>query len=350
MSTATLRAPLKTHMVTNQARRLEGFNAYEIDSSLQRAVAAFKVDKAGIGILHSFGRTTGQKYMIDIANRAEKNPPRLVQFDSYGHRVDIVEYHPDYHILMAHGLEHGAAAYGYNNPSGVSSHVTRAGLIYMNNQLEPGHCCPIVMTSAAIPVLRKAFGVDPSYVEKLKCQKYDSSNIPISEKKAVTAGMSMTEKQGGSDVRSNTTIATAVDIGKTGPGAAYQLVGHKWFTSAPMCDFFLTLAKTSEQSPPSCFLVPRWLPDGTRNAGFRVMRLKDKCADRANASSEVEYDQAWALMISEEGKGVKSIIEMVSSTRMDCTLGSAAGMKRALQQALTHAVSFKHTDIIKSSP
>jgi putative acyl-CoA dehydrogenase len=209
----------------------------------------------------------------------------------------------------------------------------------MENQLEPGHCCPIVMTSAAIPVLRRAPGnIDTSYVKKLKCQQYDSRDIPMSEKASVTAGMSMTEKQGGSDVRANTTLAQPLEHGRTGPGAAYLLQGHKWFTSAPMCDFFLTLAKTSEHSAPSCFLVPRWLPSGDRNTGFKFMRLKEKCADRANASSEVEYDEAWGLLISEEGKGVKSIIEMVNSTRMDCTLGSAAAMKRSLQLALVHTV------------
>ena len=207
--------------------------------------------------------------------------------------------------------------------------------MYMMNQLEPGHCCPIVMTAAAIPVLKNK----PAFEEwhkKLLVQEYDPENKPIQHKKGIVLGMSMTEKQGGSDVRANTTIAKAID--DKGEGKGYLLTGHKWFTSAPMSDGFLTLAKTEGNDSPSCFLVPRWKPDGNRNTGFNIMRLKDKLADRSNASSEVEYDNAYGLLVGSEGKGVKTIIEMVQSTRLDCTIGAASSSRKALTLALNHSM------------
>ena len=270
------------------------------------------------------------------ADAAEKNPPVLKQFDRNGRRQDVVVYNPSYHELMSHSIGGGCTNYGYNEQRGdCLSHMTRAGLIYMSNQLEPGHSCPVVMTAAAIPVLTNVQGYG-DWLEGLSRPAYDGRNVPISAKAGVTMGMSMTEKQGGSDVRANTTVAKPIDARDTGNGARYELWGHKWFTSAPMCDGFLTLAVTEGGSAPSCFLVPRWLPDGTRNVGFQVMQLKDKLADRSNASSEVEYRGAFGTMVGEEGRGVKHIIEMVSSTRLDCALGSAGTSRRALQQALHH--------------
>ena len=215
--------------------------------------------------------------------------------------------------------------------------------MYMQNQVEPGHCCPLVMTSAVIPVLQaehgKSSGAGDStdvdfWIEKLLSGKYDSSNQPIESKEGVTLGMSMTEKQGGSDVRANTTIA----VPSGGGNKEYALTGHKWFTSAPMSDGFLTLAKIGGQDDaPSCFLVPRWRPDKQRNAGFQIMRLKNKLADRANASSEVEYHNAYGMLLGEPGQGLRTILQMVQMTRLDCTLGAAAGGKRSLQIALNHA-------------
>ncbi len=263
---------------------------------------------------------------------------------------------------MAHGVAAGATSYGYNQSDAhgqMNGHVVRAALMNMQNQLEPGHCCPLVMTSAAIPVLQAAahssaaVGTDKAssahaqlWLDKVLSRRYDSSNKPIHQKEGATLGMSMTEKQGGSDIRANTTTAVPEEENIAGEGAAYRLWGHKWFTSAPMCDGFLTLAKVSPPNSgaeelrevrPTCFLVPRWLPDGSRNSGFRIMRLKNKLADRANASSEVEYHGAYGQMLGGEGKGLQTILKMVQMTRLDCTLGAAGGARRALSLALNHA-------------
>lgn len=287
-------------------------------------------------VLNNHGIHCGSSYMLQHSDLAEKNRPVLRQFDPYGRRIDIIDYHPSYHELMKYGLQVGSASYGYNNEKDdYNSHLTRAALIYMQNQLEPGHCCPIVMTSACVPVFSKLSFCE-EWLKKCLVQDYDGSDKPIEEKNAITVGMSMTEKQGGSDVRANTTIAKPIDPSKIYPGAEYVLTGHKWFTSAPMSDGFLTLAKVEGTELPSLFLVPRWLPDGSRNIGFRVVRLKDKCADRANASSEIEYDNAYAILLSEYNQGVKSIIAMVQNTRLDCCLGSAGGMRKALQLAMNH--------------
>ena len=341
----------QTHEVFNQAEFLKDFNVYDSDPSLKRIIDANindnKSKEEATNILMNFGKNAGNEKYLSYANNAnaDKNKPILKQFDSHGRRIDVVDYVPDYHYLMKHSLESGCAGFGYNKQKELtnSSHIIRSGLIYMANQLEPGHCCPVVMTAAAIPALDnidRSLSSSPwnnnDLITKLMTPGYDHRDAPISEKNAITMGMSMTEKQGGSDVRANTTMATPIDSRDTGHGNSYYLKGHKWFTSAPMSDAFLTLSYTPESKTPSCFLVPRWLPDGTRNRGFQVMRLKDKLADRANASSEVEYHNAWGTMIGNPGKGVKTIIEMVTSTRLDCALGSAGGMRRALHYALHH--------------
>jgi len=330
-----------THEVFNQSSRLEDFSLFDSDTALQRSLkAAATASESNLASsfkkLAAFGCASGSAELMAVADAAEKNPPVLKQFDRNGRRQDVVVYNPSYHELMSHSIGGGCTNYGYNEQRGdCLSHMTRAGLIYMSNQLEPGHSCPVVMTAAAIPVLTNVQGYG-DWLEGLSRPAYDGRNVPISAKAGVTMGMSMTEKQGGSDVRANTTVAKPIDARDTGNGARYELWGHKWFTSAPMCDGFLTLAVTEGGSAPSCFLVPRWLPDGTRNVGFQVMQLKDKLADRSNASSEVEYRGAFGTMVGEEGRGVKHIIEMVSSTRLDCALGSAGTSRRALQQALHH--------------
>lgn len=327
----------KTHEVFNQSRPFKNVNLYESDPALRRSLAAFLPKQSlaeSLAHVSSIGERCGSEKMMQTADLAEKNRPTFRQFDLYGNRIDVIDFHPSYHELMDFSLSAGGAAFGYNNSEKhAGSHVIRAALMYMMNQMEPGHCCPVVMTSAAVPVLRKLDSCT-EWTQKLLHQGYDPRNVPIKEKKSITVGMSMTEKQGGSDVRANTTTAKA--ISKEGIGEGYELTGHKWFTSAPMSDGFLTLAKTPGNDTPSCFLVPRWKPDGSRNTGFQVMRLKDKLADRANASSEVEYSGAYGMMISEEGRGVKSIIEMVQCTRLDCTLGGAGGARRALMLALNH--------------
>jgi len=324
-----------THTVFNQSSPLENINLYTADPVLSSSEFILETHRDR---LHKYGELCGTAANMKHATLAEKNKPTLRQFDSYGRRIDVIDYHDSYHHLMQQGLRNGVSAFGHATAE-AGSHVARAGLIYMENQLEPGHCCPLVMTTAAVPPLLKWGRTD--LVDKLCTMDYDPRDVPIEEKVAITAGMSMTEKQGGSDVRANTTLATPLDPARTGHDASYTLRGHKWFTSAPMSDIFLTLAMTRGKDTPSCFIVSRWLPDGTRNTGFRVMRLKDKVGDRANASSEVEYDDAHAVMLGEEGRGVKTIIEMVQSTRLDCVLGSAGGARRALQQALNHVTHRK---------
>lgn len=331
---------LHTHTVFNQSSPLVNFNLFTSDPALVTSFPQFygtddkgKLSSA-LKLLENFGDSCGRQDMMDTADLAERNRPVLRQFDNYGRRIDVIDYHSSYHDLMRHAIESGVVSYGFNKQE-KGSHLVRAALIYMENQLEPGHCCPLVMTQAAIPVLKRL--PQMNYIlDKIYASNYDPSNKPIEEKLGVTIGMSMTEKQGGSDVRSNTTTAKPVNPQATCEGSPYLLTGHKWFTSAPMSDAYLTLATASDTSAPSCFLVPRWLPDGSRNSGFQVMRLKDKLADRANASSEVEYRDAYGVMLGAPGKGVKTIIEMVQSTRLDCTLGSAATNRRALQLALNH--------------
>jgi putative acyl-CoA dehydrogenase len=326
-----------THSVFNQSKPLVNYNLLRSDAGLQRALKAFGGQNAATCAqkLDAYGAGCGSEKIITTAELADRNRPVLHQFDRYGHRIDVAEYHPAYHDLMRRALQEGFAGHGFNNNE-AGSQVVRAALVFMENQTEAGHCCPLTMTFSAIPALRK-YKEYEGWVRRLSHQDYDPRNVPISEKQSVTVGMSMTEKQGGSDVRLNTTTAKPLGT-MTEYGEAYALTGHKWFTSAPNSDGFLTLAKVGDDGSPTCFLVPRWMPDGTRNSGFKVMRLKNKLGDHSNASSEVEYDEAFGTMIGERGKGVKTIIEMVQSTRLDCTIGSAATSRKALHLAIHHTV------------
>ena len=289
--------------------------------------------------LMALGTQYGSARTMELANLAEANKPTLRQFDNFGNRIDVIDYHDSYHALMTSTIEAGATVHGHN-VSTPTAHVVRAGLLYMANQMEPGHCCPVTMTSAAVPVLQQAAGQHPfiqQLLGKVLSGRYDPANLAVEQKRGATIGMSMTERQGGSDVRSNMTTAT--QNARRGDGS-FLLSGHKWFTSAPMSDGFLTLAKVDEDTLPSCFLVPRWRPDGARNSGFIIMRLKDKLADRANASSEVEYDgNCYSLPVGERGKGIKTILQMVQLTRLDCCIGAAGSSRRALQVALGHTAT-----------
>eukprot|EP01038_Epipyxis_sp_PR26KG_P010382 gene10382-13946_t len=341
---------------TNQSQPFTNIDLYLSDPILINLSSRLVNNGGGIKLnsvsklMQDYGIKSGSSNMMMIADEAERNIPILKQYDIYGRRIDEIDYHPSYHKLMTHGIENGSAAFGYNqfpenkNSFYSISHIIRAAFIYMENQLEPGHCCPIVMTAAAIPLLKR-YNILPNALKKIYDQKYDSRHIPMEDKFGITIGMSMTEKQGGSDVRSNITIAKPLDPSKTGHGQAYIINGHKWFTSAAMSDGFFTLSKTDGKDSPTCFYVPRFIPHSddinittpyNRNSGFKVVRLKSKLGDRSNASSEIEYENAWGMMVGEPGKGVKTIIEMVQSTRLDCTLGSAGGARRALQVALNH--------------
>ncbi|HZD25569.1 MAG TPA: acyl-CoA dehydrogenase family protein, partial [Alphaproteobacteria bacterium] len=268
---------------------------------------------------------------IEWGRQANRFPPELRTFDRFGQRIDEVDFHPAYHELMRLGLENGVSTIAWTAAEG-GGHTAHAVLEYLLVQAEAGVCCPLTMTYAAVPALRRQPEVAEEWVPRILQGRYDPRSIPAAEKQGVTIGMAMTEKQGGSDVRANTT--RAVPLGAGGPGGEYALTGHKWFCSAPMCDAFLTLAYTDNGL--SCFLVPRWTPDGQRNV-FLIQRLKDKLGNRSNASSEIEYSGTWARMVGEEGRGVRTIIEMVHHTRLDTTLAAAGLMRQALVQAIHHA-------------
>ena len=328
MSPFRPRTSLETHDVTNQPPPFEGVNLFTSDLALKDAVQ-HAGGHAHQHHLTKFGEHAGSAEVAEWAMQANRNTPQLKNFDRYGQRIDEVEFHPAYHALMQFGIEGGVSAAAW---SGVEAgHVLHAGLEFLMSQAEPGVCCPMTMTYAALPALRHQPDLAAVWEPRILASRYDPASKPAVEKNGVTIGMAMTEKQGGSDVRANTT--RAVPHGERGPGKAYVLTGHKWFCSAPMCDAFLTLAYTDKGL--SCFLAPRWTPEGERNP-ILVMRLKDKMGDRANASSEIEYHGAHAVLIGEEGRGVRTIIEMVHHTRLDCILAPAAFMRQATANALWH--------------
>ncbi|MFI0215040.1 acyl-CoA dehydrogenase family protein [Streptomyces lydicus] len=313
-----------THEVVNQAPPLTGFSTADEPALLE----ALRRDGAEWGVreVTELGALAGSAAVQDQARWAEEQPPRLHTHDRTGHRIDEVEFHPAWHQLMTVAVEHGLHAAPWAD-SRAGAHLVRAAKFYVWSQAEPGHGCPVSMTYAAVPALRAAPELAARYEPLLTARTYDFGLRAPLTKAGLIAGMSMTEKQGGSDVRANTTRAVPAGDG------TYRLTGHKWFTSAPMSDVFLALAQTDEGL--SCFLLPRVLPDGTRN-GMRLMRLKDKLGNRSNASSEIEYEQAVAWPVGEPGRGVRTIVEMVNMTRLDCVLGSAAGMRAGLRQALHH--------------
>jgi len=318
-----------THEVTNQPPPLAGYNAFDSDTPLREALDREGGDW-GAERCRKFGAWAGGD-LIEAGFQANENPPKLKTHDRYGHRIDEVEFHPAYHRAMATSIQHELHALPWNE-SRPGAHVVRSALGYMNSQFESGHGCPITMTYAAIPALRHQPDVAAIWEPLITSTQYDPRCIPAEQKTGATIGMGMTEKQGGSDVRTNTT--RAYPIGQGGPGGDYELVGHKWFFSAPMCDAFLVLANTDNGL--SCFLLPRWRPDGSRNA-IHIQRLKDKLGDRSNASSEVEFRGAYAQMVGAEGRGVPTIIDMVMHTRLDCMTGSAGLVRQATAQAIHHA-------------
>lgn len=320
----------ETHTVFNQSTPLDDVNLYEIDRPLQEAVRREGADWAE-GRIGALGEICGQPETLLAGRDANEFPPRLKTFDRFGNRIDEVEFHPAWHQLMSLGIEHDVHALPWREP-GVGANVARAALFTQLAQVEAGVGCPISMTFSVIPSLRNQPEVAAEWEPRFTSLKYEGKLRPASEKAGCLAGMAMTEKQGGSDVRANTTRAVPLNGG--GPGGEYEITGHKWFCSAPMCDAFLVLAQTDAGI--SCFLMPRFTPDGERNR-FHVQRLKDKLGNKSNASSEVEFRSAWARMIGEDGRGIRTIIEMVSHTRLDCAIGSSAGMRNAVAQATHHA-------------
>jgi putative acyl-CoA dehydrogenase len=324
-----LRDHHRTHEVSNQPPPLEDYDAYAADLPLQEAVAREGAGWAQ-GRLHALGRIGGSAEAIAWGFEANEHPPVLHTHDRYGHRIDEVAYHPSYHRLMEVAIGHGLHALPWREQR-EGAHVARAAL-FLTWRVDAGHGCPISMTYSGVPALRAEPELATDWEPALTSLHYDGGLRPAAEKAGATLGMAMTEKQGGSDVRANTTRARPLNGG--GAGAEYELTGHKWFCSAPMCDAFLVLANADEGL--SCFLLPRVLPDGGRNRFF-LQRLKDKLGNRSNASSEVEFDAAWARMVGGPGRGVPTIIEMVNHTRLDCVLGAAAGMRAGVEQAIWHA-------------
>jgi putative acyl-CoA dehydrogenase len=333
----------ETHSVENQPSALENYNVFDSDLALKEAVLAHDAGWA-IQNLSEFGALCGSKELIELGFLANENKPTLCTHDRHGKRIDEVRYHPAYHQLMTHSMEAGLHSSHWQCKPGA--HVARAAKNLMMAQVEAGHGCPITMTSAAIPTLKRQANLFKEWAPKILHNSYDSRNIPHTLKESVTIGMAMTEKQGGSDVRLNSTRAVA--IGKTGPGQAYELIGHKYFVSAPMCDAFLVLAQTN--SGISCFLVPRWRPDGTKNP-LQIQRLKNKMGNVANASSETELRGALGWMIDDEGRGVSAILEMVAMTRFDCMVGSSALMRQSVAQITHHCQSrFAFGKVLSQQP
>jgi putative acyl-CoA dehydrogenase len=329
-------SPFATHEVFNQSPPLEDINLFTGDRALLEAVNREGAAHAAKR-LTAFGAICGTAEAFQRGRLANENTPRLKPFDSKGRRLDTVEFHPAYHELMDVSMREGlhCSAWDHLAKPGAEplpgANVARSAGTYMAIQMEAGHQCPITMTNAAVPALLVEPELAKWWIPKILSRTYDKSFQPASAKRGVTIGMGMTEKQGGTDVRANSTRAEPA--GNGGPGAEYLITGHKWFMSAPMCDAFLVLA----QAPGglSCFLMPRFLPDGNVNA-LAFQRLKDKLGNRSNASSEVEFQAAHAWMIGEEGRGVPTIIEMVTCTRLDCAVGSAGLMRLTLANAIHH--------------
>jgi putative acyl-CoA dehydrogenase len=323
------RTPSRTHEVLNQPAPLVDYNLFDSDPALVEALHREGAAWAEAE-LRALGAKVGSEEVIEWGFLANVHRPVLHTHDRFGYRIDEVEFHPAWHRLLELSVGAGIAGRPWRDTR-KGAHVARAAASMITSQNEAGHGCPVTMTYASVPALRFQPDVAAAWIPKIASDVYDARIRPMDQKTGVLLGMAMTEKQGGSDVRANTTRAVATSQG--GAGGEYLLTGHKWFCSAPMCDAFLVLAATARGI--GCFLMPRFLPDGKRNSFF-FQRLKDKLGNRSNASSEVELDGAVATMVGEEGHGVRTILEMASHTRLDCVIGSAALMRQALVQASHH--------------
>ena len=317
---------MPTHEVTNQPPPLEDYDLFGTDrvlgEGLDREQAGWARER-----IQKLGKIAGSAETIRLGVQANVHSPVLRTHDRFGNRIDEVEFHPAWHELMRLGVGHELHSLPWRDAR-PGAHVARSALVYMLYQIEAGFACPIAMTYSAVPTLRLDRELAAEWEPRITSPVYDSRMIPAGEKRGAICGMAMTEKQGGSDVRANTTRAARIG------DREYAITGHKWFCSAPMSDAFFVLAHTDAGL--SCFLLPRWCPDRTRNR-FHIQRLKEKLGNRSNASSEVEFDGAWSRMVGEEGRGVATIIEMVNHTRLDCVIGSAAAMRQAVAQAIHHS-------------
>ncbi len=319
-----------THQISNQFDELENYNLFETDTVLQEILTRYgSQDQAR---LTEMGKAVGSAEYYDYADLANKHTPILHAFDARGRRKDFIEFHPAWHKWMGLNRQFDTHAHPFNQPNSCSKWVEWAARFYLAGQVECGNLCPNSMTLGSIPLIQREPELWAKIGDKLLSTEYDEGDVPISQKKSIWLGMGMTEKQGGSDVRANETMA--VPIAEWGRGQAYLLTGHKWFFSAPMCDAHLVVAKT-EQDGLACFFVPRWLEDGTKNP-IHVQRLKEKVGNRSNSSSEVEFKEAWGIMIGEAGRGIPTIIEMANYTRLTCSVGSTAMLRQALVQCIAY--------------
>jgi putative acyl-CoA dehydrogenase len=321
---------MPTHEVSNQPPPLESVNVFAGDRALVEAVEKH-APAAPHEELLALGELAGRPETIALGFDANEHPPELLTHDRFGHRIDEVRFHPAWHQLLSYATEYGLHAAPWHDRAPYA-HVRRAAKFFVWSQVEAGHGCPLSMTYAAIPPVSLQPEIASIWASRFAWRAYDSRLIAVTSKKSALCGMGMTEKQGGSDVRANTTRALPARV--RGPGCEYLLTGHKWFCSAPMCDAFLMLAQAPDGI--SCFFVPRVLPDGAHNP-FAIQRLKNKLGNRSNASSEIELDGTHGWLIGEEGRGVQTIVEMVNYTRLDCVIGSAGLIRQALSQAIHHA-------------
>lgn len=327
-----------THEVSNQPPPLAGANLFEADPALAAAVAREGATDS-LSTLRALGDWAGSEAAQSLARRANRNTPQLRTHDAQGHRIDRVDFDPAWHQLLAQLRASGLAGRAWNAP-GPGAQVARAAAFYLHGQVEAGSLCPVTMTFASIPVLKDEVLFAP-LADKLGSDLHDSRDLPIRDKHSIMVGMGLTEKQGGSDLRGTQTVATPLGLG--GRGEDYLLTGHKWFFSAPMCDAHLVLARAAEGL--SAFFVPRWRPDGSRNAVL-IQRLKDKVGNRSNASAEVEFIDAHGTLVGVPGRGIATLVQMANVTRLDCAIASAALMRQALTQTIhycRHRIAFGKT-------
>lgn len=319
-----------SHQISNQFDELEHYNLFETDTVLQEILVRYGSQDQTT--LAEFGQQVGSSEYYQYAELANRHTPILHAFDARGRRKDFIEFHPAWHKWMGLNRQFDTHAHPFNHPNSSSKWVEWAARFYLAGQVECGNLCPNSMTLGSIPLIQREPELWAKIGDQLLSTEYDERDVPISQKKSIWLGMGMTEKQGGSDVRANETLA--MPVAESGRGKAYLLTGHKWFFSAPMSDAHLVVANT-EQDGLACFYVPRWLEDGTKNPIY-IQRLKDKVGNRSNSSSEVEFQDAWGIMIGEAGRGIPTIIEMANYTRLTCSVGSTAMLRQALVQCIAY--------------